>query len=381
MRLLVGIFSVASILLVFLDAFEAMVLPRRITHPYRLARLYFRAAWNIWRRGAPLWRSNRYRLAYLGIFGPLAVLGLFLLWVVILLVAFGMLHWARQSPLTISGSSPQAVGKYLYFSGVTFFTLGYGDVVPADDVGRVLAVFEAGTGLGFLAVIIGYMPVLYQSFSSRERAVGLLDARAGSPPTATEFLLRVARNCRLEKTEPFLLEWERWSAEVLESHLSFPVLSYYRSQHDNQSWVAALTMILDGCALLLTVLEGVDKYHVQLTFAMARHVAVDLSLIFWIPPVLDGEDRLPPDRLAELLDKLREVGAPLAPTDGMAERLARLRRMYEPFVLGLSRQLLMDVPGFLPPKTVVDNWQTSAWMKRTPGINSLPNPQDDEHFI
>lgn len=385
MRLVIGIASVALILLVLLDAFEAMVLPRRITHPYRLARIYFRAAWNIWRRGAPLFRSARYRISYLSVFGPLSVLGLFFMWVSLLLVGFGLLHWARQTPVVLAGPSPAASSQvdlpmYLYLSGVTFFTLGYGDIVPANPSSRLLAVIEAGTGLGFLAVIIGYMPVLFQAFSARERGVGLLDARAGSPPTAAEFLSRLARSGRIGRTDTFLLEWDRWSAELLESHLSFPVLSYYRSQHDNQSWLAALTMILDACALLLAAVKDVDRYYAQLTFAMARHAVVDLSLIFWIPPVLDGDDRLPPDKLARLLTQLSAAGVPVLPAEAAAEKLARLRLMYEPFILGLSRQLLLDLPGFLPEKAVVDNWQTSAWTKRTPGIGSLPNPVDDEHF-
>lgn len=381
MRLPIAIFSVALILLVFLDAFEAMVLPRRITHRYRLARLYFRTLWALWRRGAPLWRSNRYRIAFLSTFGPLTVLGLFLLWVVLLVSAFGLLHWSRQTQLMIGGAPAHDLETCLYFSGITFFTVGYGDVVPVDRLGHLLSVLESGTGLAFLAVIIGYLPVLFQSFSAREQTVGLLDARAGSPPTAAEFLARLARSRRLDQTDTFLLEWERWSAQVLESNLSFPVLTYYRSQHDNQSWLGALTMILDSCALLMAAVEGVDSYHAQLTFAMARHAAVDLALILWIPPVLEGEDRLPSEKLAELLEKLAAAGATVAPANIVAERLARLRRMYEPFVLGLSHQLLMDLPGFLPTKAVVDNWQTSAWMKRTPGIGNLPDPKEDEHFI
>ena len=138
-------------------------------------------------------------------------------------------------------------------SGTTFFTLGYGDLVPTGTWGRALSVAEAGIGFGFLAVMISYLPVLYQAFSRREVTISMLDARAGSPPTAGEFLRRIGEApcpaARRFVGRTLLTDWERWAAEVLESHLSYPVLSYYRSQHDNQSWLATLTMILDTSSL------------------------------------------------------------------------------------------------------------------------------------
>src|SRR5207249_4041653 len=137
-------------------------------------------------------------------------------------------------------------------------TLGYGDVVPTGAWGRSLAVAEAGIGFGFLAVVISYLPVLYQAFSRREITISLLDARAGSPPSAGELLRRLAQARSLAGVGPLLVEWERWAAELLESHLSFPVLSYYRSQHDNQSWVGALATVLDTSALLIAGVEGAD---------------------------------------------------------------------------------------------------------------------------
>ena len=129
---------------------------------------------------------------------------------------------------------------------MTFFTLGFGDLTPQGPTGRALAVAEAGIGFAFLAVVISYLPVFYQAFSKREVTISLLDARAGSPPTAGSLLLRLAPGRNFEALDRFLQEWERFAAEVLESHLSFPLLSYYRSQHDNQSWLAAMTTILDA---------------------------------------------------------------------------------------------------------------------------------------
>ena len=127
--------------------------------------------------------------------------------------------------------------------------------------------------------------MLYQAFSRREVTINLFDARAGSPPTAGTLLARNARYGDLELLSQLLAEWERWAAEVLESHISFPVLSFYRSQHDNQSWVAALTAILDASALVVSGVPGAARTQAYLTFAMARHVAVDLCQAVPVPPV------------------------------------------------------------------------------------------------
>jgi hypothetical protein len=177
-----------------------------------------------------------------------------------------------------------------------------------------------------------------------------------------------------------LAEWERWAAEVLESHLSFPVLTYYRSQHDNQSWLAALTTVLDTCGLLLALADARCTYQAQLTFAMARHTLVDLSLVFGTPPLPAEPDRLPPERLTRLRELLREQGVDLREGPAAAAKLAELRGAYEPFANGLAQFLLFSLPDILPEKAVVDNWQTSAWMRRLPGLSALPAADGDEHF-
>ena len=235
-----------------------------------------------------------------------------------------------------------------------------------------MSVTEAGIGFGFLAVVVSYLPVLYQAFSRREITISLLDARAGSPPTAGELLRRFAESRSLASVGPLLAEWERWSAELLESHLSYPVLSYYRSQHDNQSWVAALTAILDTSALLIAGVGGTDGYQARLTFAMARHAAVDLGLVFQKRPRPPESDRLPTAELTRLGESLCGAGLPIRDWQAVAGKLAELRGLYEPFVNALATHFLFAMPPFQPDKSVVDNWQTSPWMQRSPGLGSLP---------
>ena len=380
MHILLALASLVAIGLVLIDAFEAMVLPRRVTRAYRPARAYFRMLWAVWRAVACRAFRGKRRQTFLGIFGPLSMLLLFCLWAVALIAAFGVLQWSLGTPVYLAHDEPVGLFTYLYFSGVTFFTLGFGDIAPIEPLGRLLTVAEAGTGFGFMAVIIGYLPVLSQAASQREITISLLDARAGSPPSAAEGLSRAARAGQTASFEPFLAEWERWAAQLLESHLSFPVLVYYRSQHDNQSWLAALTAVLDGCALLIAGVKRVNSYQAQLTFAMSRHALVDLALVLKIPPAAPEPPRLPPGGFERLRQRLAAAGLELE--EGATEqRFAELRAMYEPVACGLAERLMFTLPPLVAEQRPIDNWQTSPWLGATPGIGELPAAEGrDEHF-
>jgi Ion channel len=372
--------AVVLIVVVFIDAFEVVILPRRVRHGYRLASVFYRSAWVLWRAAARLLPAGSWRQGFLSVFGPLSLFGLMSLWAVGLIFGFALLHWSLDTALALPRDTDINFVTYLYFSGTTFFTLGYGDLVPTGTWGRAMSVAEAGIGFGFLAVVISYLPVLYQAFSRREIAISLLDARAGSPPSAGELLRRLAEARTLASAGPLLIEWERWAAELLESHLSFPVLRFYRSQHDNQSWVGALTTILDTSAILIAGVDSADGHQARLTFAMARHAAVDLGLVTRTAPLPPAADRLPPQDLAALWQSLRRAGLPMRDEPAVAKALTELRSLYEPFVNALAVQLMFALPAFQPLKPPVDNWQTSPWMPCSPGLGGLPAANaEDEH--
>lgn len=378
LRIVIAIGSMVLIAAILLDAFEAVLLPRRVSRGYPFLRLFYRYTWRAWRRIAMLAPSSRNHESTLGIFGPLALLVLYVAWATGLVMSFGLLHWALQTPLTGGGLSP-SLGTCLYFSGTTFFTLGYGDATPTGGLGRFLAVLESGLGFGFLAMVIGYHPVLAQAFSRREIVISLLDARGGSPPSAAQILIRGARPSPDAMTSDFR-NWETWCAELLESCLSFPMLAYYRSQHDNQSWLAALTAILDTCALAICRTDDPGQHQARLTFAIARHAAVDLTLIFRITPAAPEPERIGPGCFDELKELLNAAGIPLGDDPKVELRLAELRKMYEPFVNGLSRYFLLPLPEFNRRRPTADNWQTSAWMPPTRGILDLPIVERGDHF-
>jgi hypothetical protein len=241
-------------------------------------------------------------------------------------------------------------------------------------------VVEAGVGFGFLAIVIAYFPVLYQAFSRREVNISLLDARAGSPPSAAELLRRHGQDMR--ELGQLLHDWERWSAELLESHLSYPSLTYFRSQHTNQSWLAALTAILDACALVIAGIDDGPARQAQLTFAMARHAVVDLAQIFNTSPRVLAHDRLPPDSLTRVREMLAEAGVTLREGIAVDRKLAELRRMYEPYVHALGDYLYMALPPWFRVTVALDSWQTSAWERITTGIttSARSGSHRDKHF-
>ncbi len=336
------------------DAFEVMLLPRRVERRLRITTIYYRVAWATWTGLARRLPSGP-REGMLSHFGALSMLGLFALWAVALITGFGTLEWALQGPpLAARANSP--VFEQFYMSGVTFFTLGYGDVVPHTGPARLVAVIEAGTGIGFIAVVIGYLPVLYQLFSRREAHVIQLDGRAGSPPTAVAMLCRHAGLGGLGNLDDLLREWEVWGAELLESHLSYPMLSYYRSQHANQSWLAATAAVMDCCALILVGVKELPPLQARMTFTMARQVVVEMARSFQIEPSrFDGGDRLPTEAYARMEAAFAEAGLAWEGGADAQSTLLALRATYEPLIDGLARHLLLNLAGWVPDKDAADH--------------------------
>ena len=342
------------------DGYETIVSPRRVTRKARLARFFYRFTWIYWSKIVNRLASSSSREAFFSVYGPISLIVLMSIWAGSLIFGFGILHWACGS---VSGPE-DGIRRFvadLYFSGTTFFTLGLGDVAAKTLSGRALTVFEAGLGFGFLAMIISHLPALNQSFAARETSISMLDARAGSPPTAAEILRRHSHGRGVEDLRELLFNWERWSAELLESHLSYPVLAYYRSQHENQSWLSSLTAILDVSAVLMAGRETHCETQARLTFAMARHTVVDLAIVFNLPPENGFPDRLLVEDIAALDEVLAKKPFHRENMEPIEQTLAELREMYEPYVASLADYFCLVMPKWSPAGARKDNWQTSAW--------------------
>lgn len=362
------------ILTVLWEAFETIVLPRRVTRRFRLTVSFYRGTWTPWKFIARRIRKISRRETFLSFYGPLSLLFLFVFWAIGLIVGFGLLYYSEAR----TDVATATLGSSLYLSGTTLFTLGIGDVVPHTAPGRFLVVFESGLGFGFLALVLSYLPVIYQAFSRREVNIVLLDARAGSPPTAGELLRRHAGPAGTASLKQLLHDWERSSAEILESHISYPAAAYFRSQHNNESWLAALSAILDLTALLLSCAAESEMRQVRLTFAMCRHTVVDLAQLFRTPPHDMSAERLSEAGFDRLRAQIEQAGFALRERAAAAAKLVELRRMYEPYLQGLSRYLFMDIPPFILSKEIADNWRTSAW-GRISGFAAAATMEADDH--
>lgn len=363
MRTLTLLAGIACLVAILLDAFKTIILPRRATGRFRITRIFYIITWKPWSFVAQRIRNQRNREAVFSFYGPLSLILLLVVWAGGLIIGFALIYYALGSPFNDITQGP-GFRTDLYVSGTTIFTLGLGDVTPHSPWSRVLTILEAGTGFGFLAAVMGYFPVLYGAFSRREVSISLLDARAGSPPTAAELLRRHAYEGADQALTLLLVEWERWSAELLESHISYPLLCYFRSQHTNQSWISALTSILDTCALLIAGVRGHEARQAQLTFAMARHAVVDLAQIFSLTPVKDASDRLPPERFEVLHNTLCESGVSVCRDGKSIDRLRHMRGLYEGYAAALSNYLHMPLPPWITTELHKDNWQTVARLRK-----------------
>jgi hypothetical protein len=359
------LFGLAIIWVVLLDAFETVVLPRRVRRHFKLTAYFYRRTWIPWRKIASHIKTAPRQQNFLGYFGPLSLILLLGFWAAGLILGFALIQQGIGGHEQLNGEKLN-FGKILYHSGETFFTLGYGDIVPTSGPARALSVFEAGMGFAFLGVVIGYIPVVYASFSRREIQISMLDARAGSPPSAVELLVRLAGRSEdpgVEQTvlDEVLRDWERWAAELLESQISYPVLAFFRSQHNNQSWLGALTTMLDVTSLVLTGIEGVHPGQAKLTFAMARHAAVDLAQVVNARYDAGAPERLPEEEFEALRAALAAAGLKLRNDDYAHEKLTKLRSMYEPYVNAIGRNLMLTPPAWRYPAKAKDNWQAGPW--------------------
>jgi len=359
MHVFAAILGIVIILAVLLDAFENVVLPRRVQRQFRITSWFYRNTWVPYAKLASHIPSQTRRETFLGYFGPLSMIALLGLWACGLIFGFALLEDAGGS--LSFGNQPITFRLLLYHSGETFFTLGYGDITPVSSFSRALSVVEAGMGFGFLGVVIGYLPTLYSAFSQREIEISLLDARAGSPPSAAELLTRSGASLDSRTLDRLFSDWERWAAEVLESHLSYPVLSFYRSQHSNQSWLGALTVVLDASALVLTGIDGVSSEQARRTFKMARHAVVDLAQVVNARYDPHQEERLTPEDLAQIRSQLAQKGLRLQDSEDSEQKLTQLRLQYEPYVLAMAKNLYISLPSWIRHDKPRDNWQAGPW--------------------
>ncbi len=309
--------------IVLRDLFVGVIVPRPARGALRPSNLLVQASWRAWR-----WIGNRStdvvtREARLGAFGPAVLILLLAAWVVGLMIGYGLILNAVREQLN---PVPANAGTTIYFSAVSFLTIGYGDIVPVGPMARVVAIIEGATGLGVVAVVISLLFSLYASFQRREVLIITLDALAGAPPSGVVLLENSLHNDMVGKLEDTFDEWMRWSAEVLESHLAYPILAYFRSSHDNESWISAIGAVLDATVLVLTTVEDVPRGPARLTYNVGTHLVEDLSWFFKTSHMHEvGIERFEFDQACE---RLAEAGFTMTDREIAWAKFSGLRAAY-----------------------------------------------------
>jgi len=345
-RVVAALVGSVVIVLTLAEFFVAFLLPRRVRREPRIARMILVAGWRVWRfvaRRLPA-RSGD---TMLGFYGPLLLLFAIALWALALIFGFALLQWAGGSHIVRGGGG--GFDDDLFFSAGGFLSASM-QLSPTTGFARALFLGEAACGFGVLFVAIGYLPAIYQAYSRREVAVAQLAPRAGTPPTAGALLARSGRRGGWPELDLYLAAWEKWAAELMETHLSYPALAYFRSQHVGQNWLSALTAVLDTCAFSLAAApEKSEVEAAEITFSIGRHALADVSHVLRAKPGRTDPPRLGSEDFAALWELAARSGLDLRAQDEVEPELRELRALYEPLVAGLSRALELTSPSWLPP--------------------------------
>ena len=331
--------GIVILLWTLLDVLRTLVMPRAARGRFRLSRILFRPVWQPWRWIGVRRKTIQSRERVLAAAAPSFFFILLLGWVSLALLAYALILW---SPAFVHGlgRSDGSFGDALYSSGSSLFTLGIGSGA-ATGWTRAIVVIAGANGLGLFAVVIAYLPVLYQAFNRREVGVLLLDARAGSPPSGPELLHRMGSAGMASALPELFAEWERWVADVLESHMSYPILSLFRSPHDNTSWVTSLGSVLDAATLMLTSVDGDPDERAKLLYGTGVHAVEDL---YYYLRLTEREAVIQRDEFESVLEDMKDDGFSIRPVDDAFARFTEKRAKYAPRLDALA-VLLAAPPG------------------------------------
>lgn len=353
---------VVGILLVVLvshDIFQGVVVPRWSSRSWRIAPWLIDKLWPLWRNLGLRKPAGDRREDFLGTYAPLALMLMLIVWVGVLTLGFGMIFW---SLCTRFRPEIHSFGEALYVAGVTILTIGFGDYAPNDLLARAFSLVAGASGLAVFALVISLLFTLYNAFERREVLTLGLDARAGSPPSGVALLESYSQLGLLDKLPDFFDDWEVWSAQVLQSHIAYPLLPFFRSSHDNESWIAALGAVLDSATLLITTIAPCQNCGrvpigaAQLMFRMGAHTVVDLS--HWFGFRFDEDDEPPVgverSEFEAARERLLRAGFALRPADEAWNAFKKHRSQYAAGLNEMAKHFAAPPAQWIGDRSVID---------------------------
>jgi hypothetical protein len=329
------VIGAALVLLTMNDVFQSVIVPRAVGRHFRMSFYAWRWAWKIW--PALAWKaaggSDERREDFLAVFAPGMLIGLLVMWGTLLVLGYGAILWGLRGGLA---PAIHSYGPAAYFAGTSLTTIGFGDVVGRSAGTRFFSIVAGATGLAFFAILTAYLFALFASFQARETFVVMLGARTGTPPSGVDLLAIAGYTRTTDDLDPLMLDGQRWTAQVMESHLAYTVLAYFRSSHDYQSWVGTLGTLLDAATLMMTTIDGARDGQARIFYNLGRHATHDLSRHLGVPrePTSAGLERL---EFENACDRLTHAGYRLHDRDVAWERFATMRETYAPQLNSLAR--------------------------------------------
>jgi ion channel len=281
-----------------------------------------RYGWRLWREGSMRIADQERREDTLAVFAPTFMMTLLAYWVFSQILGYGLLFWALRA-----GLHPEPkLGGAIYFAGTSLMTIGYGDIVPLHWYTRLLALVAAGGGLATIAIVATFLFQTFAAFQKREAFVVTISERTGAPPSGLEFVMRHVKLGLTSDLEPLLREAQQWIAEVMETHLAYPVLTYFRSSHDDESWVGTLGALLDASTLLITTVDLDHRGQAEITLRLGSHLVRDFTGFFNLPA--SDTAGVEYDEFATAYRALRELGVPLRPLEDAWPAFSQKRATY-----------------------------------------------------
>ncbi len=324
-RVALTVLGIFGVLITLNDVFQSVIVPRAVGRNFRIAYLVWRAAWRMWPAlSFRLYSADELkRENFLAVFAPLALIVQLILWAFLLVLSFGVIFWASATDIV---PHPHSIFQAVYFAGTSFYTIGFGDFVGRSGWTRMWSLLAGASGFGVVGVTTAFLFSMFGSFQSREQFVVTVGARAGIPPSGVELLV-IAAEARIVDGLPALMrEGQSWCALVMETHLAYPMLAYFRSSHDYESWVGTLGTLLDAATLMITTVQT-HAGEARILYELGRHAATDLTRYLRLTGNID-DPGLTREEFDTACDRLQRAGYALHERSIAWEHFMTLRRSY-----------------------------------------------------